>query len=114
MDVLAAFVLAAGKAVGVQDRLRIYKAELGVRDVLAYEIDFADIAGYDQFWRSWAAGTAPEFFKEYESLIERDLANEIWDRADGCHCANASSELKSYSHQKEQPTCLQDPMTPRC
>ncbi len=80
MEALAAFVLAAGNAAGLTNRTRIYKADLGARNILAYEIDFADILDYDQFWRNWAAGAAPEFFKEYESLIERDLTNEIWER----------------------------------
>lgn len=83
MEALAAFVLAAAKQAGVAARCRIYKSDLGVRNILAYEVDFDDIAGYDHFWRSWVAGTPQEFFKEYDALIEHDLTNEIWERVDG-------------------------------
>ncbi len=80
MEALAQFVLAAGKQANLEGRFRVYKSDLGIRNILAYEIDFDDLVAYDQFWRNWVSNDAtPEFFKAYESMIERDLTNEVWE-----------------------------------
>ena len=80
MAALAQFVHNAAKDAKLEGRFRIYMADLGVRNILAYEIDFEDLVDYDRFWRNWVSGTAQEFFKEYESMIEHDLTNEVWER----------------------------------
>jgi hypothetical protein len=80
MAALAQFVLKAAHDARLEGQFRIYSSDLGAHNILAYEIDFEDLVDYDRFWRNWASGASPEFFKEYESMIERDLTNEVWDR----------------------------------
>lgn len=84
MATLAQFVLTACKDAQLREgQYRIYVSDLGARNILAYEIDFDDLAAYDRFWRNWVSGTKPEFFREYESMIEHDLTNEVWERVMG-------------------------------
>jgi hypothetical protein len=80
MAALAQFMLKAAKDAKLDGRFRVYMSGLGARNILAYEIDFEDLVAYDGFWRNWSSGVQPEFFQEYESMIERDLTNEVWER----------------------------------
>ena len=57
MEALAQFVLAAGKQAKLEGRFRVYKSDLGIRNILAYEIDFDDLVAYDRFWRNWVSNS---------------------------------------------------------
>ena len=81
MDSFAARIHAEAIRSQLEGRFRIYKSDLGIRNILALEIDFDDFAAYDTFWRHWATDLAtPEFGLKYDSMVEHDLTNEVWDR----------------------------------
>jgi hypothetical protein len=38
---------------------------------------------YDRFWRAWQSVDPRQVFEEtYAALVERDITNEIWERAE--------------------------------
>ena len=59
--------------------LRIYRSWVGEQDRIAVEIDFGDMAEFQQFWFEY--GDSPEgaeFFQELASLQSSATITEIW------------------------------------
>ena len=79
MEEYAAMILAEAQHAKIDHGFRLYTSDIGTLNQLVLEIDFANLAAYDQFWREWVSIDPATFDERYQSLVEHDIANEIWD-----------------------------------
>ena len=58
---------------------RIYTSNIAPFDILAFEIEFESLAGYEKFWADFSARPeTAEFMSKWYELTEGGGANEIW------------------------------------
>jgi hypothetical protein len=83
VEMLAAESAAEEKRSGVSRTVRIYSYNIGQFNQVAFEVEYKDLAEYDQFWAEWAARpTSAEWLKKWIELEASAGINEIWTLAE--------------------------------
>ncbi|MFN8489174.1 MAG: NIPSNAP family protein [Caldilineaceae bacterium] len=58
---------------------RLYTSDIGQLDVVAFEIEYADLAEYEAYWKAIAAQPwIDDFFAQWFTITEPGGKNEIW------------------------------------
>ncbi|MCE7986297.1 MAG: hypothetical protein DYG89_34420 [Caldilinea sp. CFX5] len=58
---------------------RLYASNLGELSVVAFEIEYANLAEYEAYWNAIAAQPwIGDFFAQWDTIIESGAKNEIW------------------------------------
>lgn len=58
---------------------RLYAANIGAIDMVAFEIEFATLAEYEAYWNAVAAEPwIGNFFAQWNTITEAGGMNEIW------------------------------------
>ena len=59
--------------------VRIYVADIGQFDTIAFEIEYANLAEYEAYWNALATQEwINDFFTQWHELAESGGSNEIW------------------------------------
>ncbi len=80
MEAYTAMILAEAKNSVDPGRFRLYASDVGPLNQLVLEIDFADLAAYERFWRDWVSVDPILVFQQkYSALVDHNISSEIWD-----------------------------------
>ena len=80
MDKIVELTKAEFARSGDAHKWRLYTFKLGSYDILAYEVEFEDLAELDKFWTTWyATPEAAEYFKKIVGLREAGGGEEVWN-----------------------------------
>ena len=83
VEMLAAESAAEKKRSSLSGAIRIYSSNIGQFNQVAFEVEYKDLAGYDQFWAEWAARpTSAEWMKKWIELEASAGINQIWTLAE--------------------------------
>ncbi len=77
MDTAADMAKAELEALGAQGT--VASSDFGENYVLSVDIQFENLTAYEKFWTDWFGSPRAEaFFETWNTLVERDGANELW------------------------------------